>query len=49
MDPVVFFKLILTGYLENLASDRRIIKTVRRRMDMLFSIGDDIDGSLPSC
>jgi transposase len=25
IDPVVFFKLILIGYLENLASDRRII------------------------
>lgn len=28
IDPVVFFKLILIGYLENLASDRRIITTV---------------------
>ena len=26
IDPVVFFKLILIGYLENLGSDRRIIK-----------------------
>ncbi len=27
IDPVVFFKLILIGYLENLGSDRRIIGT----------------------
>ena len=28
IDPVVFFKLILIGYLENLGSDRRIMQTV---------------------
>jgi transposase len=28
IDPVVFFKLILIGYLENLGSDRRIISTI---------------------
>jgi transposase len=28
IDPVVFFKLMLIGYLENLGSDRRIINTV---------------------
>ena len=47
IDPVVFFKLILVGYLENLASDRRIITTVSMRMDMLFFIGYDIDEQLP--
>lgn len=36
IDPVVFFKLILIGYLENLGSDRRIINTVSMRLDMLF-------------
>ena len=45
IDPVVFFKLMLIGYLENLASDRRIISTVSMRLDMLFFIGYDIDGS----
>ena len=29
IDPVVFFKLILVGYLENLNSDRRIIANAR--------------------
>ncbi len=43
IDPVVFFKLILIGYLENLGSDRRIINTATMRLDMLFFIGYDID------
>ncbi len=29
IDPVVFFKFILIGYLENLGSDRRITGTIR--------------------
>jgi transposase len=47
IDPVVFFKFILIGYLENLGSDRRIINTVSMRLDMLFFIGYDIDECLP--
>ena len=47
IDPVVFFKLILIGYLENLGSDRRIINTVSMRLDMLYFIGYDIDEQLP--
>jgi transposase len=47
IDPVVFFKLMLIGYLENLGSDRRIIGTVSLRLDMLFFIGYDIDEPLP--
>jgi len=47
IDPVVFLKLILIGYLENLGSDRRIINTVSMRMDMLFFIGYNIDEPLP--
>ena len=47
IDPVVFFKLILIGYLENLSSDRRIINTATMRLDMLFFIGYDIDEVLP--
>ena len=47
IDPVVFFKLMLIGYLENLGSDRRIISTVSVRLDMLFFIGYDIDEALP--
>jgi transposase len=47
IDPIVFFKLILIGYLENLGSDRRIINTVSMRLDMLFFIGYNIDEPLP--
>ena len=47
IDPVVFFKLMLIGYLENLGSDRRIIHTVSMRLNMLFFIGYDIDEPLP--
>ena len=47
IDPVVFFKLILIGYLENLASDRRIIATVSMRLDMLYFLGYDLDEPLP--
>jgi len=47
IDPVVFFKLLLIGYLENLGSDRRITTAVSMRMDMLYFIGYDIDEPLP--
>jgi transposase len=47
LDPIVFFKLILVGYLENLLSDRRIIQTVSLRLDLLYFIGYDLDEPLP--
>ena len=47
IDPVVFFKFMLIGYLENLNSDRKIIEQSSMRMDMLFFLGYDIDESLP--
>ena len=47
IDPVVFFKLILIGYLENLNSDRKIINHVSMRLDLLYFIGYDIDEELP--
>lgn len=47
IDPVVFMKLILVGYLENLNSDRRIINTARLRPDILYFIGYDLDEELP--
>lgn len=47
IDPVVFFKLILIGYLENQPSDRRIISMASMRLDMLYFIGYDIDEPLP--
>lgn len=47
IDPVVFFKLILVGYLENLNSDRKIMAHAGMRLDVLFFLGYDIDEQLP--
>jgi transposase len=47
IDPVVFFKLMLVGYLENLGSDRRIIDTASMRMDILYFLGYNLDEPLP--
>lgn len=47
IDPVVFFKLLLVGYLENQPSDRRIISSASMRLDILYFIGYDIDEELP--
>jgi transposase len=47
IDPVVFFKLMLIGYLENFPSDRKIIQNASLRLDFLFFIGYDIDEALP--
>lgn len=47
IDPIVFFKLILIGYLENLCSDRRIMQTVSMRLDLLYFLGYDLDEPLP--
>lgn len=47
IDPVVFMKLMLVGYLENLNSDRRIVSIASMRMDIRYFIGYDIDQPLP--
>lgn len=47
IDPVVFFKLCLVGYLENIISDRKLIDHCSMRLDILFFIGYDIDEELP--
>lgn len=47
IDPVVFFKLMLIGYIENLNSDRRIIEMASMRLDMLYFLDYDIDEKLP--
>jgi transposase len=47
IDPIVFFKLILVGYLENLNSDRKIMNHACMRLDILFFIDYDIDEELP--
>ncbi len=47
IDPRVFFKLCIVGYLENIVSDRKLIEHCSMRMDILYFLGYDIDESLP--
>jgi len=47
IDPVVFFKLCLVGYLENIISDRHLIQHSSMRLDILYFLGYDIDEELP--
>lgn len=47
IDPVVFMKLMIVGYFENLNSDRRIISVSRMRLDILYFLGYDLDEELP--
>ncbi|MCL6221013.1 transposase, partial [Zunongwangia pacifica] len=43
IDPIVFFKFCLVGYLENIISDRKLIEHCSMRLDILYFIGYDID------
>ena len=43
IDPVVFFKLCLVGYLENITSDRQVIEHCSMRLDIMYFLGFDID------
>ena len=47
IDPVVFFKFCLVGYLENIISDRKLMDHCSMRLDILYFLGYDIDESLP--
>ena len=47
IDPVVFFKLCLVGYFENINRDRTLINHCAMRLDILYFIGYDIDEELP--
>jgi transposase len=47
IDPVVFFKLCLVGYLENIPSDRRLIEHCSLRLDLLCFLGYQLDKPLP--
>jgi transposase len=47
LDSVVFFKLCLVGYLENIISDRHLIDHCSMRLDILYFLGFDIDEELP--
>jgi len=47
IDPVVFFRLCLVGYLENVTSDPQLMNHCKMRLDILYFLGYDIDESLP--
>ena len=47
LDPVVFFKIVLTGYLENICSDRALERMINMRLDLRFFIDYDIDEKVP--
>lgn len=47
IDPIVFFKLCLVGYIENIISDRKLIAHCSMRLDILYFLDYDIDESLP--
>ena len=47
LDPVVFFKLVLVGRLENLVSDRRLVEHCALRLDILYFLGYAVDEELP--
>ena len=47
IDPVVFFKLCLVGYLENIVSDRRLVEHCSMRLDLLFFLDYQLDEPLP--
>jgi transposase len=47
LDPVVFFKLVLVGRLENIGSDRRLIEQCALRLDILYFLGYEVNEDLP--
>ncbi|RZK20687.1 MAG: IS1182 family transposase [Hymenobacter sp.] len=47
LDPVVFFKLVLVGRLENIVSDRRLVEHCALRLDILYFLGYEVDEDLP--
>ena len=47
IDPVVFFKLMLVGHLENLTSDRAIIRCCQLRLDILYFLDYELGTALP--
>lgn len=47
IDPLVFFKLCLVGYFENIIGDRKLVDHCSMRLDILYFLGYDIDEALP--
>jgi len=47
IDPVVFFKICLFGYLEGITTDRKLVRKIADTLSGRFFIGYDIDEALP--
>lgn len=47
IDPLVLFKFMLVGYMENITSTRQLVEHCNMRMDILLFLGYDIDEELP--
>jgi transposase len=47
LDPVVFFKIMLYGYLEGITSDRKLVRRISDSLSARLFIGYDIDEELP--
>lgn len=47
LDPVVFFKMLLVGYLENCPTDRGLERLFQMRMDLRYFIDYDVDETIP--
>jgi len=47
IDPVVFFKICMVGYLNNLCSDRGLVKFCSNSLNLRLFLGYDLDEELP--
>jgi len=47
IDPIVFFKILIVGYLNNINSDRRLIEYCADSLGIRLFLGYDIDEVLP--
>jgi transposase len=47
IDPIVFFKILLVGYINNIASDRKLIEFCSDSLAIRLFLGYDIDEALP--
>jgi len=47
IDPVVFFKMVLVGYLENICTDRKLEREFQNRLDLRFFIDHDLGDKIP--
>ena len=47
IDPVVFFKILLVGYLNNINSDRQLIAFCSDSLSIRLFLGYDVDEQLP--